>query len=295
MRLSCTPTEPPHRHRAAYFGYPPLVPITISQPFLYDPSNDAIFPQIPIPGTSSLQLTTLLADGRVLGFGSTSTGNIGGQIYTPAAFSNSVPVVSYINSNQGSSNTGIVKLDIYGSSFTPNTVVSVGQSRLVALYFGSTHLIAFVTAGLQASLTSGVVLTNPGTGGGSALPVLPDAIAAAPQVIPEVESGTIRTGYVVVPPNGFTASPVATLTYGVVHNAVVQYQASILPAGAVTDTSVGFDFVPAASRNLGIAITNTNALPASINLTAPRPEPRFQTTGRLFPLSAPRRDRGGSA
>ena len=248
------------------FGaYSPVSSFTLSQPILYDASKDAIFPQLPVPG-SILMLTTLLADGRVLGFGNTWNGKTGLQIYTPAAFQNPAPVISYINSTPADSSAGITRLEIHGSGFTPNTSVFAGQSRLVTLYFGSTELVAFVPSTLQASIASGIVLNNAAPGGGSTLPIRPGVTATAPLPINDVETGAIRTGYVVLATGANNAAPVATLTYGIVHNAVVQSQASILPAGSVLDTSISVDVVPAAARNLGVAIANVNPSAATISL-----------------------------
>jgi hypothetical protein len=85
-------------------------------------------------------------------------------------------------------------------------------------------------------------------------------------VIDAVESGTISTGYIVVTPDTGTAAPVATLTYGIVHNAVVNSQAAILPTPPTTDTSFFVDAVPAIGRNLGIAVANNSTTATLISL-----------------------------
>src|SRR5262249_20336613 len=110
------------------------------------------------------------------------------------------------------------------------------------------------------------VLSNVAPGGGSTLPIRTGVTAAAPLPIKDVETGPIRTGYVVVTPDTNTSAPVATLTYGIVQNALVESQAAILPSGPVLDTSISVDVVAAAGRNLGVAIANVNAFPTSINL-----------------------------
>jgi hypothetical protein len=240
--------------------------IGLSEPILYDPSKDAFFPQLPVPGVN-LKLTTLLADGRVLGYGNTSNGQTGFQMYTPASFENPSPVIYYVKSIPANKSGGGPRLKIHGSGFTPNTSVFAGQNRLVTLYFGSTQLVAFVPPALQTSIASGIVLSNSAPGGGSTLPIRPGATATAPLPINDVETGSIRTGYVVVTRDANSPAPVATLTYGIVQNAVVQSQASILPAGPVLDTTISVDIVPAAGRNLGVAIANLNRLPAAISLT----------------------------
>jgi hypothetical protein len=254
-----------------FTAYNPVAPYTLSQPILYDASKDAVFPQFPVSGATLqlspiLQLTSLLADGRVLGYGNLSNGHPGLQIYTPVPFRNPAPVIAYVKSRRSSSSGGVVPLEIHGAGFTPNTAVFAGQNRLVAQYFGSSLLIAFVPAALQASMASGIVLNNPSPGGGSTLPIRPGVTATPPLPITDVETGTIRTGYIVVTPDASSSLPVSTLTCGIVQNAVVQSQASILPTGPVLDTSISVDVVPAAARDLGVAIANVNTSAVSVSL-----------------------------
>jgi hypothetical protein len=85
--------------------------------------------------------------------------------------------------------------------------------------------------------------------------------------IPDVESGQVRSGYVVVTPDSGSPAPVSTLTYGIVHNAIVQSQAAILPTPLTTLASFIVDVVQTIGRNLGMAIANTSSTAALITLT----------------------------
>jgi len=47
--------------------------------------------------------------------------------------------------------------------------VQLGQTKLVTLYLGSGRLVAFVPPGLLSLLDSGITVTNPAPGGGTAI------------------------------------------------------------------------------------------------------------------------------
>src|SRR5262249_9222389 len=115
----------------------------------------------------------------------------------------------------------------------------------------------------RAALKSGVAVTNPE--GGSTDSVQP-GFRTAPLVIDDVETGQIRTGYVVITPDSGTSAPVPTLTYGIVHDAQVDSQAAILPSPQTTNTSLLVDVFPAIGRNVGVAIANTSDSASLISL-----------------------------
>jgi hypothetical protein len=190
------------------------------------------------------------------------------QIYTPPASPIPVPVVGAVVSNDTSS-TQALSLDIHGSSFVANSSVSLGQTKLVTLYLGAQHLVAFVPPVLRSSLNSGIVVNNPGSGGGATSPVPVGYVGTAPLPITEVESGTIHTGYAVVTVDSGNAFPAATLTYASVSNGIVQSQAAVLPTQLTTQTSIAVDVLQSIGRNLGLAIANPNpnGTAAQITLT----------------------------
>jgi hypothetical protein len=88
-----------------------------------------------------------------------------------------------------------------------------------------------------------------------------------PQPIPEVEQGNIRSGYVVITPDGNSAVPTPTVTYGMIHGGVVQSQAGIIPVPMTTDASLFVEVIPGIGRNLGIALANPAASANDVTLT----------------------------
>ena len=82
------------------------------------------------------------------------------------------------------------------------------------------------------------------------------ASSAIPVVIDQVEAGTTQTGFVVLTPDSESAVPSASLTYGLVSNAIVQSQAAVLPTALSTDAWLPLDEVSTFGRNLGFAIAN---------------------------------------
>jgi hypothetical protein len=127
-------------------------------------------------------------------------------------------------------------------------------------------LIAFVPPALRASLNAGITVNNPSPGGGRT-PSVDVGFRSAPLPIAEVETGPVRSGYVIVTPDAGSAAPVSTLTYGMVREGIVQSQAGILPVPLTRDTTVMVDVVQAAGRNLGLAIANPSSTAAPVTLT----------------------------
>jgi hypothetical protein len=253
--------------------------ITISTPILYEPLTDQILPQL--PNTPTIGVSILLDDGRAFGIGYTADSQITGtfaRMYAPVPSANPAPVIGSVISNN-------LILDIRGAHFLPNSFVRLGQAKLVTLYMGSEHLVAFVPSALASSLNAGITVSNPGPGGGQSESVRVGFTATVPLPIAEIESGTTRSGYIVVTPDSGTGAPVATLTYGLVRDAIVQSQAAILPAPQTTETSLIVDTVRAIGRNVGIAIANTNSSTATISLTLRNQDGTAAAPVVTFPLS----------
>ena len=232
----------------------------LSATLLYDPQTDRTFPQTTAnpPFTPDI----LLDDGRA--FGITEFNGIVAGVYTPAAYITPAPVIGSVRSMNGPT-TGLAIIDVRGTSFLPNSLVQLGQSRLVTLYLGAQRLIAFVPGTLSSALTAGITITNPGPGGGSTAPTPVGFIQTLP--IAEVETGTIRTGYAIITPDSGSAAPASTLTYGIVQNGIVESQAAILPNPLTTATTLPVDYVQTIGRNVGIAVANPGTASASITLT----------------------------
>jgi hypothetical protein len=253
---------------------------TISLPILYEPSTDRILPQL--PNNPPIDVNILLDDGRVFGIAYTSDSQITGtfaRMHTPVPSTNPAPVIGSVILNSRI-------LDIHGAHFLPNSFVRLGQTKLVTLYMGSERLVAFVPTALASSLNAGITVNNPGPGGGQSESVRVGFTATVPLPISDVETGATRSGYVVVTPDSDTAAPVATLTYGMIRDAVVQSQTAILPTPEATETSLIVDTVQAIGRNVGIAIANPNSSTATISLTMRNQDGTSAAPVVTFPLSA---------
>ncbi len=231
---------------------------------LYNPAVDQWLPQAidesPVPPNDPFLASSylLLDDGRAFGIAGSVI-----QMYTPPRYIAPAPVIGSVISSKPASDAAPTILDIRGKSFLPNSYVQLGGSRLVTLYLGAEHLVAFVLPALGSPVSLGVSVTNPGSGETDAVPIG----FLRPLPIAEVETGAIRSGYVIITPDSGTAAPVATLTYGIVRDGTVQSQAAILPTPLTTGTSLLVDVIPAIGRNVGLAIANASASSALITLT----------------------------
>jgi hypothetical protein len=85
--------------------------------------------------------------------------------------------------------------------------------------------------------------------------------------IPDVEQGTIRSGYVVITPDASSGAPTPMLTFGTVSGGTVQSQAGIIPTQLATDASMFVDIVPSLSRDIGVAFVNPNDTVNVVTLT----------------------------
>jgi len=235
----------------------------------YDPVHDQLFlqPSATRPAAPSL----LLDDGRAFGieyrYSAQDSAHSGtfAQIYTPPSNTNPMPVVSSAVFSASTSQFQV--LDIHGSSFLPNASVLLGTTRLVTLYLGSQHLVAFVPVSRFSSISEGASVSNPGPGGGTTAPVPAAYTATVPLPIPDVETGSVHTGYVIVTADPGSALPVTTLTYGTVSGATVQSQTTTLPTPLTASASMVLNVVPGIGRNLGVAIANPGGTSAQITLT----------------------------
>ncbi len=251
---------------------------------LYDPNTDRIFPQTTANPPFAPDL--LLDDGRAFGISDlngTEFHGVFAGIYTPLPYSNPAPVIGSVLAPT-TTDAGPISLDIRGTSFLPNSVVQLGQSRLVTLYLGAQRLVAFVPPALRSLIGSGISINNPGPGGGATDPVPVGFTRILP--IDDVEKGTTRTGYAIITPDPNTSAPVATLTAGIVRDGIVQSQAAILPTPLTSDTFLLVDIVQSIGRNLGVAIANPNGTTALVTLTL-RDEQGTQATSPVALPVAP--------
>jgi hypothetical protein len=89
--------------------------------------------------------------------------------------------------------------------------------------------------------------------------------------IPEVETGIIQTGYIIVTPDSGTGTPTTIVSYGSVQNGSVQSKAGILATPMTTSATAVVEFVGSINRNLGVAIANPNSTPNAVTLTLEDP------------------------
>src|SRR2546428_214416 len=120
---------------------------------LYDPAADQLFLQP--RAVHPVGTTILLDDGRAFGIerrdSSQDPFNTGifVQIYTPPPYTNPVPRIGSVISNNAPASQALA-LDIRGESFLPNSSAWLGSNKLVTLYLGSQHLAAFVPPSLRS-------------------------------------------------------------------------------------------------------------------------------------------------
>jgi hypothetical protein len=153
-------------------------------------------------------------------------------------------------------------------------------TRLKTSFVSITELTAEVPADLVAKPGAAVITVhNVGdyTSNAMTFGITGDR-APAPLPIPDVEQGITKSGYVIVTADTISAVPLASATLGIVNNAVVLSQAGVLPTLTVSDSILFVDVLPAASRNLGVAVANPTS---SINpLTITLRDENGLTVGR---------------
>jgi hypothetical protein len=115
--------------------------------------------------------------------------------------------------------------------------------------------VTVVTAGGSATLSSGFVVQRAN---------VPVGIS---QPIPEVEQGSIQTGYVIVTPDSSSAAPTTTVTFGIVNSGIVQSQAGMFPGPMMSDGTLFAETIPGIGRNLGVAIANPGNTALSLVLS----------------------------
>jgi hypothetical protein len=88
-----------------------------------------------------------------------------------------------------------------------------------------------------------------------------------PQTNPDVETGDIKSGYLIVTPDAASDAPTVTFTYGTVNQGAVQSQAGIIPTAMATDASMFVEVIPSISRNIGVAIANPGSSAIVVTMT----------------------------
>lgn len=204
----------------------------------------------------------------------TNPGPGGGSTATvPVGFATPPPTITSITPNTAAIGTEFTAL-VSGQNLS--NIISVnfsgtGVSSTVQSGGGSGSIILNIRVANDAApgSRSMTVVTGSGTFTFTDALIVQRATApvTAPLPIAEVETGPIRSGYVIITPDAGSIAPVATLTYGMVRSAVVQSQAAILPTPLLSETSFQVDVVQPIGRNLGLAVANAGGSAASLTLT----------------------------
>jgi phosphodiesterase/alkaline phosphatase D-like protein len=82
-----------------------------------------------------------------------------------------------------------------------------------------------------------------------------------------VETGQIKSGYVIITPDSTSDAPTLTFTYGTLSQGSVQNQAGFIPTTMATDASLFVEIIPSISRNIAVAITNPGSTTNAVTLT----------------------------
>jgi hypothetical protein len=212
---------------------------------------------VPQPLVSSINVLPLTITNAGPGGGTATAPQVSSAPPTPAP-----PVITGLLPNSGSPGMAVTAV-LSGTGLqgaTSVTLSGAGVAASIQGMAGDTSLTLRITIDPSAALgpRSVTVATPVGSYTVNSLFTvsLPAIISAMPLPIPDVETGAIRAGYVVITPDNNSAAPTATVTYGIVNGGIVQSQAGILPLPMTTDGSLFVETIPAIGRDLGVAIAN---------------------------------------
>jgi len=220
---------------------------------------------------------TLLGNGKVLVAGGSNVGPES-ELYTPSTLptpTNPIPTLGTVTPSSASQGSGNTVVTLTGANFLPASAVQIGTTTIQTTFVNSTTLNAVIPAATLGSPgILSLVVVNPAPGGGVSNSIGFSVVRAGspfpstvPLPIPEVESGTAQSGYVILTPDPGTATPTVFLTYGLVQNGSVQSKGGILPTAFTTSASLAVEIVRSINRDLGMAIANPNAQTITVTLT----------------------------
>jgi len=221
------------------------------------------------PGTEYRFRATSMSTSGNIGYSMDATFQ---TLSIPTVQGNPVPMVTSIQPPSVPAGSATFTARLRGSNFLSVSTVRIGSRPAGITFVDSASLEILIPADVLTVFgTLQVTVENSAPGGGSSSIQLlvtgtTSVAVTAPLPISEVESGDIRTGYIVVTPETGSVAPSVTVTYGLVKDARVLSQAGILSASLSTDATLFVDVVRAGQRNLGIAFVNPNQ--TSITLTA---------------------------
>ena len=215
--------------------------------------------------------------GTVIGPGGPSqVGVVNGAVLTnPTTPANPLPTLLSVSPDSATAGAGPVSITVTGSNFIQNSVVQLNTTALATTYVNSTKLNAVIPA---SSLTSAgsmnISVVNPPSGGGTSSTVtftvsLSTSINPSTKPLPilEVETGSVRSGYMILTPDSGSAIPTAFISYGMVQDGGVQSKAGILSTPLTTSATGVVEVIGGIGRNLGIALVNPGATTNVVTMT----------------------------
>ena len=198
-----------------------------------------------------------------------------GVAWAPTAFvpTNLPPTVTGMTPSSGTLGS-TVSAFLTGTNLSGVTSITFSGKGITASVSSATTVLPSslqiplnLTIAPNADLGAQTITVTTATGSATSTFTVQKLAVTPPQMIPEVETGSIKSGYIIVTPDPGTAAPVSTVTYGMVSGGVVQSQAGILPALLATDASMFVEAIPGIGRSLGVALLNPSATNAAITLT----------------------------
>jgi hypothetical protein len=170
---------------------------------------------------------------------------------------------------------GIIDLGVNGTGAAwfewGSSTTLENRTEIRALSSADSVKLTFSLRELQAGATYYFRAVGYRSGGsdvpGSILTCTTSRVVSTTPETTSVEQGDIKSGYVIITPDGSSSAPTPTMTFGIISGGSVQSQAGIIPTSMATDASVFIEVIPRISRNIGVAIVNPGSSTAAVNLT----------------------------
>ena len=197
---------------------------------------------------------------------------------------NAIPTLTSVSPPSATAGSADITVAVWGTNFTDSSVVQVDGVALSTTFVilnETPYLVATIPAARLnvagtvlfinvrnpspdggVSSTTGFAVT-----GGSVPTPSPQPPTTQPLAISAVETGIIKTGYVIVTPDSGSTAPITTITYGMVSNGAVWGKAGVLPTQLTTSAATLVEFVGPISRKMGVALVNPNNALNTITLS----------------------------
>jgi uncharacterized protein (TIGR03437 family) len=189
---------------------------------------------------------------------------------SPAAFVNVLsaqPTIAGITPQVGGQGTNMAA-SLTGTNFTGASSVKFSGSGVTAVILPKgTDTQMNLSLLIAVDATPGPRSVTVSTSAGSTTSDSLFTIRIPQPVIPAVEQGNVRPGYVIITPDPNSAAPAATATFGTVKGGLLQFQAGVAPAPMTTDAILVAAPAPGVSSNLAIAIANPGNTANTLTVT----------------------------